>query len=214
MVKRSYDQYCGLAAALDLLGERWTVLIIRDLLMGPKRFTDLQDRLSGIGTGLLSQRLRELEDAGIIEKTTLPPPAASTVYQLTPDGDALRPALLNLARWGMRRLGDPKPGQRLDAETLALGLSTRFNRKAAADVEGVYTLMLDGQPLEVRITNGQIKIQPGNPEKSRAVVSTDTMTLLSLNSGRTLLADAMASKLITAEGDRDTLETLARAFAL
>lgn len=214
MVKRSYDQYCGLAAALDLLGERWTVLIIRDLLMGPKRFTDLQDRLSGIGTGLLSQRLRELEDAGIIEKTTLPPPAASTVYQLTPDGDALRPALLNLARWGMRRLGDPKPGQRLDAETLALGLSTRFNRKAAADVEGVYTLLLDGQPLEVRITNGQIKIQPGNPEKSRAVVSTDTMTLLSLNSGRTLLADAMASKLITAEGDRDTLETLARAFAL
>lgn len=214
MVKRSYDQYCGLAAALDLLGERWTVLIIRDLLMGPKRFTDLQDRLSGIGTGLLSQRLRELEDAGIIEKTTLPPPAASTVYQLTPDGDALRPALLHLARWGMRRLGDPKPGQRLDAETLALGLSTRFNRKAAADVEGVYTLMLDGQPLEVRITNGQIKIQPGNPEKSRAVVSTDTMTLLSLNSGRTLLADAMASKSITAEGDRDTLRMLARAFAL
>lgn len=114
----------------------------------------------------------------------------------------------------MRRLGDPKPGQRLDAETLALGLSTRFNRKAAADVEGVYTLLLDGQPLEVRITNGQIKIQPGNPEKSRAVVSTDTMTLLSLNSGRTLLADAMASKSITAEGDRDTLRTLARAFTL
>ncbi len=214
MVKRSYDQYCGLAAALDLLGERWTVLIIRDLLMGPKRFTDLQGRLSGIGTGLLSQRLRELEDTGIIEKTTLPPPAASTVYQLTPDGEALRPALLQLARWGMRRLGDPRPGQRLDAESLALGLSARFNRKAAADVEGVYGLILDNQPLEVRITNGHIVIQPGTAEDPRAVVTTDTLTLLSLNSGRTLLADAAASKAITAEGDRHTIKALARAFAL
>ena len=109
-----------MAAALDLLGERWTVLIIRDLLMGPKRFTDLQDRLSGIGTGLLSQRLRELSRTPASSRNHPPSPAASTVYQLTPDGDALRPALLHLARWGMRRLGDPKPGQRLDAETLAL----------------------------------------------------------------------------------------------
>ena len=143
MVKRSYDQYCGLAAALDLLGERWTVLIIRDLLMGPKRFTDLLDRLPGIGTGLLSQRLRELEDAGVIEKTTLPPPAASTVYQLTPDGDALRPALLQLARWGMRRLDDPQPGQRLDVESLTLGLSARLDRKAADGLDGSYGLVLD-----------------------------------------------------------------------
>lgn len=106
MAKRSYQQYCGIAAALDLLGERWTLLIVRDLLIGPKRFTDLLEGLPGVGTGLLSQRLRELEESGVIEKAALLPPAASTVYRLTPDGEGLRPAMLSLLRWGSRRLGN------------------------------------------------------------------------------------------------------------
>lgn len=214
MVKRSYQQYCGLAAALDLLGERWTVLIIRDLLVGPKRFTDLLDRLPGIGTGLLSQRLRELEDAGVIEKTTLPPPAASTVYQLTPDGDALRPALLQLARWGMRRLDDPQPGQRLDVESLTLGLSARLDRKAADGLDGSYGLVLDDEPFEVRISQGRIVVRAGTAEDPRAVVTTDTLTLLRLNAGRMDLPDAVAARSLTAEGDKATLKALARALAL
>jgi DNA-binding HxlR family transcriptional regulator len=106
-VKR-YDQYCPIAHALELVGERWSLLLVRELLHGPKRYTDLAASLPGIGTNILAQRLKDLEACGVVSKRKLPPPAASQVYELTPFGTALRPAMRELALWGLRSLGPPR----------------------------------------------------------------------------------------------------------
>jgi DNA-binding HxlR family transcriptional regulator len=106
---RPYDQYCPIAHSLGLVGERWTLLVVRELLHGPKRYTDLADHLPGIGTNILAVRLKELEAGGIVEKKKLPPPFASTVYELTAAGQQLRPVLHELARFGARLMGPPPP---------------------------------------------------------------------------------------------------------
>ena len=106
---KPYDQYCPIAHSLGLVGERWTLLVVRELLHGPKRYTDLADNLPGIGTNVLALRLKELEAGGIVEKKKLPPPFASTVYELTPAGRELRPVLHELARFGARLMGPPPP---------------------------------------------------------------------------------------------------------
>ncbi len=107
---KDYGQYCPIAHSLGLLGERWSLLVVRELLHGPKRYTDLVDGLPGIGTNILATRLKDLEAGGVLRKVKLPPPAASTVYELTPKGEALQPVLHELARWGARSLGPPDPG--------------------------------------------------------------------------------------------------------
>jgi DNA-binding HxlR family transcriptional regulator len=108
---KKYDQYCPLAHALELIGERWTLLLVRELLHGPQRYTDLADRLPGIGTNILASRLRDLEAAGVVAKRTLPPPAASKVYELTEYGAELKPVMRELGRWGARSLGPPNPDE-------------------------------------------------------------------------------------------------------
>ncbi len=106
---KRYDQYCPIAHSLGVVGERWTLLVVRELLYGPKRYTDLAAELPGIGTNILAARLKELESAGIVAKKKLPPPFASTVYELTPAGRELRPVLHELARFGARLMGPPAP---------------------------------------------------------------------------------------------------------
>jgi DNA-binding HxlR family transcriptional regulator len=106
---KRYDQYCPIARSLGLVGERWTLLVVRELFAGPKRYTDLAEHLPGIGTNILAARLKELETAGLVEKRKLPPPAASSVYELTETGRALRPVLHELARFGAKYLGPPPP---------------------------------------------------------------------------------------------------------
>ena len=124
--RRSYDQYCGLARALDVVGERWTLLIVRNLLLGPRRYTDLHDELPGITTNLLAKRLRELEQLGLIEKEERPPPVPSTVYRLTALGAALEPPIMELARWGGRFLGAPRPADTLNIGWGLLAMKRRY----------------------------------------------------------------------------------------
>jgi len=112
-MSKHYDQYCPIAHALDLIGERWSLLVIRELMHGPKRYTDLAEHLPGIGTNILAGRLRDLEQAGIVAKRKLPPPAASRVYELTDYGQALKPAMRELALWGARSLGPPEETEEL-----------------------------------------------------------------------------------------------------
>src|SRR3954447_11962870 len=131
MVKR-YEQYCPMAHALDLVGDRWTLLIIRDLMHGPQRYTDLVDRLPGIGTNILAARLRDLESHGVVTRRTLPPPAASKVYDLTDYGRELRPALRELALWGARSLGPPAEHDELFKGWLANAMDTVIARLAPA----------------------------------------------------------------------------------
>src|SRR5215207_4227883 len=111
MTKRAYGQFCGLARALEIVGERWALLIVRDLIVGPKRFTDLQRGLPRIPTSVLAARLKELEAFGAIRRRVLPRPAGSVVYELTEYGAALEDSVLSLGRWGARALGEPQPGE-------------------------------------------------------------------------------------------------------
>lgn len=120
MSERSYHQYCPIAHALDLVGDRWALLIVRDLFLGPKRYTDLRDALPGTGSNILTARLKALEGAGIIRRRTLPPPAASTVYELTPDGRGLEGVLTALGRWGAGSLGARAPGQVVSPDSVML----------------------------------------------------------------------------------------------
>ena len=111
MAKRTYGQYCALARAFDVLGERWTPLLLRELAIGPRRYADLLEGLPGVSPSLLTQRLRELEEDGIVQRSFLPPPAARAVYELTDDGVQLATSLVPLARWGARRLGSRREGE-------------------------------------------------------------------------------------------------------
>jgi len=146
---KRYDQYCPIACSLGLVGERWTLLVVRELMHGPKRYTDLVDGLHGIGTNILAARLKALEAAGLVERRKLPPPAASSVYELTPTGQGLRPVLHELARFGARLMGPPPldaldPGWLVNALDLALSpispvgrLAFRIGDEEASLVDGV-----------------------------------------------------------------------------
>jgi len=127
---KHYDQYCPMAHALDLVGERWSLLVIRELMHGPKRYTDLVDALPGIGTNMLASRLRDLDANGIVTRRTLPPPAASRVYELTDYGRDLRPAMRELALWGARSLGPPTPDSGLFAGWLGNAMDIALAHRA------------------------------------------------------------------------------------
>src|SRR5262245_44522021 len=138
MPGRTYAQYCGLAYALDLVGERWALLIVRDLLMAPKRFTDLQRGLPGIPTNVLSARLKELEEDGIVLRRVLPRPATGVAYDLTEYGRGLEDVVLRLGLWGARSLGEPRPGDVVTPAALVVALRASFRPEAARGLRAGY----------------------------------------------------------------------------
>src|SRR5918998_1813604 len=127
MARTRHNQYCALARALDVAGDRWTLLVVRELMPGPRRFTDLVDGLPGVSRALLTERLRTLEDAGVVVRRELPPPA----YELTVDGHDLAVAMAPLIGWGARRLGERRPGEGFQARWSAVGMSSLADREAA-----------------------------------------------------------------------------------
>src|SRR5512140_1995634 len=124
--RRSYHQFCGVARALDVVGERWTLLVVRNLLLGPRRYGDLLEELPGITTNLLAKRLRELARAGLVEKVQARGPAPAALYALTPEGAALEPVVMELGRWGGRYMDRPARGDRLDFGWALLSLKRRY----------------------------------------------------------------------------------------
>ena len=165
---RRYEQYCPMAHALDLVGDRWALLVIRELMHGPKRYTDLVEHLPGIGTNILAARLRDLESNGVVTRRTLPPPAASKVYELTDYGRELRPAMRELALWGARSLGPPTTRDELFEGWLAnamdivmapLAPAGRFEFWAGAEIAS----LVDGEVLEGPIDNPDVVVE-GEPE--------------------------------------------------
>ena len=164
---KSYDQYCPLAHALDLIGERWALLVVRELMRGPKRYTDLAEHLPGIGTNILASRLRDLETHGIVAKRTLPPPAASRVYELTDYGLALRPAIRELALWGARSLGPPTdddlfPGwleNALETVVAPLAPSGRFEFRIGDEISSI----VDGEAQDGPVDDPDVIVE-GEPK--------------------------------------------------
>jgi DNA-binding HxlR family transcriptional regulator len=206
---RKFDQYCPVAHALSLVGERWSLLIVRELLHGPKRYTDLTHGLPGIGTNILAARLRELEACGVVQKRTLPPPAASTVYELTEYGAGLKEALYALARWGARTIGPPGPDDELYPEWGVNALPALFNVEAARGLTETYVLVVDGDAFTARVVNGALDASMGAAEDADVVVEVDMETFFGLASGELAPRNAVKSGRVRVRG---TLEALERCF--
>jgi DNA-binding HxlR family transcriptional regulator len=211
---RKFDQYCPVAHALSLVGERWSLLIVRELLHGPKRYTDLAHGLPGIGTNILAGRLKELEACGVIEKRTLPPPAASTVYELTEYGAGLKEALYALARWGARTIGPPGPDDELYPEWGVNALPALFDAEAARGLTETYVFVVDGDPFTARIVNGVLEASVGTAEDADVVVEMDMETFFGLASGELLPGDAVKSGRAQLQGDLEALERCFRVLSL
>ena len=211
---RKFDQYCPVAHALSLVGERWSLLIVRELMHGPKRYTDLAHGLPGIGTNILAARLKELEGCGIVEKRTLPPPAASTVYELTEYGAELREAMYALARWGARTIGPPGPDDELYPEWGVNALPALFNPDAARGLTETYALVVEGDAFTARIADGTLDPSLGAADDADVVVETDMETFFALASGELAPGDAVKSGRAKLQGDLEALERCFRVLSL
>ena len=201
MSNRSYNQYCGLAYALDIIGERWTLLIVRELIPGPRRFTDLLDGLPGISTNLLSERLKSLEQQGLLCRRLLPPPAGSTVYELTSLGRALEKSLIELGKWGSQFVPtSSEDAILLNVGSYALTLKTFFRPEQAQGVTETYELHIDNEVLQVQINAGELQVRQGEAFNADLVLYTDISSYLRLLTGQINPDEAIAAGLVRIEG--------------
>src|SRR5260370_16434997 len=194
---RSYDDPCGIARALDGVGDRWAILVIRELIFGPKRFLQLRSGLRSVSPNVLSQRLRDLEDAGIVRRGVLAPPASVAVYELTERGRALEPVLLELGRWGSR---EPiTTSSEMSADALLLALQTAFDPAAAAD--GTVALDVDGDWFTVIVSDCSVKVARGRAAQPAVTFHAAVATLRSVVFGREPTPAAASAGSLTVTGN-------------
>lgn len=213
MNRRSYSQYCATARALDVVGERWTLLLVRELLTGPRRFGDLQANLPGMGTGLLAARLRFLQDAGLVRPVTLPPPARTAAYALTEAGADLEPVVMALAGWGLRwAYGGRAEGETFRPGWAVLGMQAMFDPAAAADVSAVYEFRVDDDVFHTRVHHGTIESVHGPAQRPDVVIETSGDTFADLAAGRVTAAEAARAGGTTITGDQRAARRLRTLF--
>ena len=207
--QRSYNQYCPIAAALDVLGDRWTLLVLRELaLVGPLRFTDLRRNLHSVPPNLLSDRLQTLAANGLVSTEELPPPAARTVYVLTEAGREALPVLRALARFGMPRLAPPDEAGMRPVSAVHATLKLYYDADAAEGVDEGYRVIVDGEPYDLSSLHG------GGPARMVLTLTLSSTTLIALRQGRDTLAEAQAGGRLTVNGSKRALNTFARIFQL
>jgi len=207
---RSYNDLCPIGRALDVVGERWALLVVRELLLTPQRFSDLRDALPGVSSNLLTDRLRELEARGVIRRRVLPPPAGSSVYELTVRGRSLEPVLDALGEWGARE--SPPADGSLSASAVLLFLrgSVRANPATPA---GTFRLRLENRAWTLVRREGVVEIEPGDTAAADAGIRTDAITLNALLLDPSGLDAAVATGAAEIEGDVDALRRLLTAVA-
>ena len=211
--RRTYGEACAAAHALDLVGERWSLLVVRELLLGPKRFADLRVGLPRVSPNVLAERLRGLEGAGVVRRRKLPPPAASRVYELTEWGEELEPVIVSLGRWGARSTTRPQDaGMSVDA--LILSFRTMFDPRAAEGLRATYELRLGEESFCAVVSDGRLEIARGVADRPDAVVETDPATLAALVYGGRPLDDALDSGAARIEGDDASVERFLGLFPL
>ncbi|MFD4483484.1 winged helix-turn-helix transcriptional regulator [Streptomyces sp. NPDC058471] len=208
---RSYDQSCPAARALDVVGGRWSLLIVRELLLGPRRYTDLVTGLPGIGPNVLAERLRALRKAGILSQVKLPPPASSAVYELTELGTAMRPVLDELTRWGMRLPTSPRPGDTFRLSWVLGCLRASFRPEEASGVRETYEFRVDGDTFHLRVDDGALDIQNGSATDPVCAITTDLGSFLAIGARLVDIEDAVARGLARLEGE---LPAAARVVAI
>lgn len=191
--KRSYGEACRFAYALDLVGERWALLVVRELLLGPKRFTDLRSGLPHASPNVLSERLRELEQHGVVRRRKLPPPAATQVYELTEWGAELEPIVTELGAWGARSPVPPEHRE-IGPDSIVLALRSLFDPEAAQSLEASYELRIGEDRYRVRVAGGEVELGRGGGEDPAAAIAVaDAGTMAAVLTGELPLAEALAS---------------------
>ncbi|HEX2102237.1 MAG TPA: helix-turn-helix domain-containing protein [Solirubrobacteraceae bacterium] len=213
MPERPYRQYCALARALEVAGDRWTLLIIRELAPGPRRFSDLIDGLPGISRPLLTERLRGLERDGVVARRELPPPAARQVYELTGDGRDLVGAIGPLIAWGARRLGDRDPTESFRPRWPTLGMVALADRDAAKGVRETYQFLIEGTAFHFTVDDGAIELHDGQAQDPAVTWRTDEDTWAAIAAGKIKASAATARGALTVEGDPEAAERLRRIFS-
>jgi DNA-binding HxlR family transcriptional regulator len=211
MARRSYEQACTTARTLDIVGGRWTLLLVRELMLGPRRFADLLEGLPGIGRNLLAQRLKELEAEGILRRRRLPAPAASWVYELTEDGWALGPALSELGRWGAERLGPPSPKALFRPAWAMFPMSYLADAQATRGVRETYEFRIGDDVFHLRVRDGAVTPRNGPVDDPDLVATMEPETLRELFFGDLDPMAAVATGRIRIEAEP---EVLARAVAI
>jgi DNA-binding HxlR family transcriptional regulator len=212
--KRSYGEACRFAHALDLVGERWALLVVRELLLGPKRFTDLRAGLPRASSNILSERLRDLEQGAVIQRRKLPPPAASWVYELTEWGRELEPIVTKLGAWGARSPFPPDT-QEIGPDSIVLALRSLFDTEAAAGTSATYQLRIGDQRFRVEIANGELDLDRGaaeGPDVSLTVP--DAPTLAAVLTDQLPLDEALDSGAVQIEGGKQAAKRFLRLFPM
>jgi DNA-binding HxlR family transcriptional regulator len=215
MSTRTYGQFCGLARALEIIGERWALLVVRDLVLGPKRFTDLQNTLPGIPTSILSARLNELEQTGVIRRRVLPQLDAAIVYELTEYGSELDQIILDLGLWGARSLGHPSPGQVLTLDSAILSLYTTFSPADAAGIHITYEIHHnDDMTVHAIIDDGALKAGKGPHLDADVTITPRGPGLVDLLTHRLTAAEAVRTNKIHIDGELRHLELFTKLFRI
>jgi DNA-binding HxlR family transcriptional regulator len=212
--KRSYGEACRFAYALDLVGERWALLVVRELLLGPKRFTDLRAGLSHASSNILSERLRDLEQNGVIQRRKLPPPAASTVYELTEWGRELEPIVTKLGAWGARS-PIPPDSREIGPDSVVLALRSLFDAAAASDLTATYGLRIGEDRFSVAITSGELELDRGASGESVATIAlADAPTFAAILAGQLPLEEALSAGAAHIEGSKQAAKRFLRLFPM
>jgi len=213
MSARRYGQFCGVTRALEIVGERWALLIIRDLLVSPKRFTDLRHGLPRIPTNILSTRLKELEEAGVVRRRVLPRPSGAVVYELTEYGEELDEIVMALGRWGAQRLGEPGPEDIVTEDSMIMAMRSTFHPEAAVGRSVRYQLSLGEVVVHVDIDNGNLRVG-GGAAPDRDVVIESGPAFKALLSGEVTPDEALADGSVKVTGDPGLLKQFAETFRI
>jgi len=201
MAQPSYMQFCAVARALDAVGERWTLLIVRELLLGPRRYTDLLNGLPGASPNVLAERLKKLEELEIVARRRLPPPAASVVYELTALGLGLAPVLTELLRWGLNFLTERRAGEAVRLEHLLLALRSVADPAATVGLSESYEFRVEEHTFHVLAADGTVSLEPGPAPDPAATFTTDLATLAAIGAGRLPARQALAEGRLKLDGD-------------
>jgi len=205
---RSYDEYCAIAKSLDVVGDRWTLLIVRELsLRGACRYTDLRNGLPGIASNLLAERLRELEHAGVIAREDAPPPIATTLYRLTPRGEQLQPVLDGLFRWGLALMTEQKPSDAVRSHWLAGALEVMLTDRRPDGSPATIELQTGDQPIVIEARDGTIHARLGSADGADATLIGPPKQIMGLLLGLLQPADAKANG-VDYQGDPTILDRI------
>jgi DNA-binding HxlR family transcriptional regulator len=213
MAKRAYGQFCGLVRALEMVGERWALLIVRDLLVGPKRFTDLKQGLPKIPTNVLTDRLRELEQAGIVARRLQPRPAGGVVYELTEHGRGLEEPVVALSRWGAKLLTEPAPDEIVTTDSMVMALRTTFRAETAGEGRVGYELRMGPITIHARVRDGRVEVGAGGMADADLIIESGP-GLRALMAGEMSAWEAIASGTVRVTGDHALLERFAETFRI